>query len=108
MFYPVVGKVQSNMKKSMKHGQESNIVANSEKEDLMPMWVPNMVIRRRKGDEIALVIHVYNNCTMVVDLNDKNPMVTPRAILLREYPNWARDCDGEDVNDEWHYKRVNI
>ena len=82
-------------------------------EEGLPMWTPNSVIRHRDTGVALLVVHGYRICTIVVDLNDKSPLVAPKALLEREYPNYARDVDmrNEDsVNfgKKWHYKYVKM
>lgn len=76
---------------------------------VLPMWTPNSVIRHRDTGEALLVIHVYRNCTIVVNLEDKSPLVIPMALLEREYHYWARDTDMENKDPvnygkDWDYK----
>lgn len=75
------------------------------------MWTPNSVIRHRDKGFALLVVHVYRNCTIVVDLQDERGLVEPKALLEREYHYYARDTDMEN-NDpvnygkDWIYKPV--
>lgn len=67
-------------------------------EGVLPMWTANSVIRNRDNGMVLLVIHVYRNCTIVVNLQDKSPLTMPLVLLEREYTYWSRDTDME--NDE--------
>lgn len=98
------------MSKPTKSRQGDSVVAYSEKETL-PMWTPNSIIRNRTNGTAVLVIHVYRNCTIIVELNDNAPIVQPKAILEREYANWARESEMENddaiqYEKDWHYKPV--
>jgi hypothetical protein len=82
-------------------------------EGRLPMWLPNQIIRNRNTGEPLLVIHVYRNCTIVVDTKDKNTLITPMALLEREYHYYTRDGDmrnKDEVNyeKEWFYKPVKM
>ena len=106
MYCRVIGREVNNMKKARK--AEPHITEFTEQE-VLPMWTPNTIIRHRTTGRALLVIHVYRNCTMVVDLTDQSELVAPLALLEREYHYWARDTDmknDDPVNfgKDWHYK----
>lgn len=80
-------------------------------EEGLPMWTPNSVIRHRDTGKALLVIHVYRNCTIVINLEDKAALVPPMALLEREYHYWARDSEMENddpisYDKDWKYKPV--
>ncbi|TVL99562.1 MAG: hypothetical protein CV087_17535 [Candidatus Brocadia sp. WS118] len=77
------------------------------------MWTPNSIIRHKHTGIELLVVHVYRNCTIVVSLSETEPLVTPRALLERDYHYFARDTDmknTDEVNYEgsWKYSPVKM
>jgi len=77
------------------------------------MWLPDQTIRDKRTGEPLLVIHVYRNCTMVVDLKDQEPLITPKALLERDYHYFSRDIemrnkDPLEYEKSWYYKRTRI
>jgi hypothetical protein len=105
-FFLPDGKILNNMKK-----REGKPVLSEFTEEGLPMWVANSVIRHRDTGKALLVIHTYRNCTIVVSLEDKSPLVAPMALLEREYHYWSRDVDMEnddpiEYEKDWHYRPV--
>ena len=99
----------------MKKGSngEPQIISGFTEKEVLPVWTPNNVIRNRQTGRALLVIHVYRNCTLVIDLTCQDELVTPRALLEREYHYYARDTDminEDEVNFDkrWKYHRVRI
>jgi hypothetical protein len=104
--FPQTGKGQNNMSNRAK--AKPNISEFSEKE-VLPMWTPNQIIRHRTNGRVLLVLHVYNNCTLVVDMNCQEELVEPKALLQREYHYYARDTDMKNEDEleytkDWRYK----
>ena len=78
-------------------------------EGVLPMWTADQIIRNRDSGMVLLVIHVYRNCTIVVNLNDKSPLTMPMVLLEREYSYWSRDTDMKnedevDFEKKWYFK----
>lgn len=92
---------------------KAQIVPQSSGEGSLPMWTPNSIIRHRTSGRALLVVHVYRNCTIVVDIENKDELVTPMALLIREYHNYAREeemtnDDPLNYSKDWHYHYIDM
>jgi hypothetical protein len=72
-------------------------------------WNKGDVIRNRETGHPYMVLHVYKaTATLVVDLEEKEPLPIPHTILIREYGKYTADLNMRTkgiLNDsiEWEY-----
>lgn len=80
--------------------------------DIRWKWSKGEVIRHIKDGHPYLVLHVYkHSCTILCDLEDKNPLPQARVLLLREYGNYTTDINmvakgTDDGTITWEYNPI--
>ena len=75
------------------------------------MWKSNDIIRNRLTGKPMLVVHVYRNCTLIIDIENSQVNIL-NVIIEKDYENWSPDTDminsSPEYDGDWKYEHVNI